>query len=259
MLQGRGDVAFPPAQDRQCAQMGQPQAPVLAHGLSEPFRLLACQVPAAAAQQGLHLQVAVQCLGALCGRIVPEPRGPVGKAWNPARGGDGPSVPCGGADRRTAVQEEERWASGGVPRRLMSRPRRSRRGGCRTPPGPAWSRSTTTALAVTDARSPGRPVVYLNGSFASQRHWRSVIAELGPDWRRITAAPTACRCRPVGPRRLRDKGRSAPAPPPRLQTDVRLLPRAARRRSSSRRNPSSPPSEGWLGGLLPKVTEAAIV
>jgi pimeloyl-ACP methyl ester carboxylesterase len=43
-----------------------------------------------------------------------------------------------------------------------------------------------TALAVTDTRGPGRPVVYLNGQFASQRHWRRVIAELGPDWRHIT-------------------------------------------------------------------------
>jgi pimeloyl-ACP methyl ester carboxylesterase len=43
-----------------------------------------------------------------------------------------------------------------------------------------------TALAVTDTRGPGRPVVYLNGSYASQRHWRPVIAELGGGWRHIT-------------------------------------------------------------------------
>jgi pimeloyl-ACP methyl ester carboxylesterase len=43
-----------------------------------------------------------------------------------------------------------------------------------------------TALAVTDTRGPGRPVVYLNGSYADQRHWRRVIAELGTDWRHIT-------------------------------------------------------------------------
>ncbi|APR77011.1 alpha/beta hydrolase fold protein [Minicystis rosea] len=36
-----------------------------------------------------------------------------------------------------------------------------------------------TALAVTDSGGPGRPVVYLNGSYASQRHWRPVIAALG--------------------------------------------------------------------------------
>lgn len=43
-----------------------------------------------------------------------------------------------------------------------------------------------TALAVTDTRGPGRPVVYLNGSYASQRHWRRVTVELGSDYRHIT-------------------------------------------------------------------------
>ncbi|RLK09783.1 alpha/beta hydrolase family protein [Micromonospora sp. M71_S20] len=43
-----------------------------------------------------------------------------------------------------------------------------------------------TALAVTDTGGPGRPVVYLNGAYASQRHWRPVIAELGAGWRHIT-------------------------------------------------------------------------
>jgi pimeloyl-ACP methyl ester carboxylesterase len=43
-----------------------------------------------------------------------------------------------------------------------------------------------TALAVTDTRGPGRPVVYLNGAYADQRPWRPVIAELGPGWRHIT-------------------------------------------------------------------------
>src|SRR5215468_7177116 len=43
-----------------------------------------------------------------------------------------------------------------------------------------------TALAVTDTRGPGRPVVYLNGAYAGQRHWRPVIAELGSDWRHIS-------------------------------------------------------------------------
>jgi pimeloyl-ACP methyl ester carboxylesterase len=43
-----------------------------------------------------------------------------------------------------------------------------------------------TALAVTDTRGPGSPVLYLNGSFASQRSWRPVIADLGPGWRHIT-------------------------------------------------------------------------
>lgn len=43
-----------------------------------------------------------------------------------------------------------------------------------------------TALAVTDTRGPGAPVVYLNGSYASQSPWRRVIAELGDEWRHIT-------------------------------------------------------------------------
>lgn len=44
-----------------------------------------------------------------------------------------------------------------------------------------------TALAVTDTSGPGRPVVYLNGSYTSQPGWRPVINELGHDgWRHIT-------------------------------------------------------------------------
>lgn len=43
-----------------------------------------------------------------------------------------------------------------------------------------------TALCVTDTGGPGRPVVYLNGSYATQRNWRPVISQLGPDWRHIS-------------------------------------------------------------------------
>ena len=43
-----------------------------------------------------------------------------------------------------------------------------------------------TALAVTDTGGPGRPVVYMNGSYADQSHWRRVITELGADYRHIT-------------------------------------------------------------------------
>ncbi|MDX8037120.1 alpha/beta fold hydrolase [Lentzea sp. BCCO 10_0856] len=43
-----------------------------------------------------------------------------------------------------------------------------------------------TALAFTDTGGPGRSVLYLNGSYASQRSWRPVIAELGTGWRHIT-------------------------------------------------------------------------
>ncbi|MBT2510720.1 alpha/beta hydrolase [Streptomyces sp. ISL-98] len=43
-----------------------------------------------------------------------------------------------------------------------------------------------TALAVTDTGGRGRPVVYLNGSYADQSHWRRVITNLGSDYRHIT-------------------------------------------------------------------------
>ncbi|UFU05422.1 alpha/beta fold hydrolase [Ruania halotolerans] len=43
-----------------------------------------------------------------------------------------------------------------------------------------------TSLAVTDTGGPGTTVLYLNGSYASQRHWRRVIDALGPHWRHIT-------------------------------------------------------------------------
>lgn len=43
-----------------------------------------------------------------------------------------------------------------------------------------------TALAVTDTGGPGLPIVYLNGAYADQSHWRRVVAELGPEWRHIT-------------------------------------------------------------------------
>lgn len=43
-----------------------------------------------------------------------------------------------------------------------------------------------TALAVTDTGGTGRTVVYLNGAYADQKHWRRVIAELGPGFRHIT-------------------------------------------------------------------------
>jgi pimeloyl-ACP methyl ester carboxylesterase len=43
-----------------------------------------------------------------------------------------------------------------------------------------------TALAVTDTRGSGIPVVYLNGQFANQSYWRRVIAELGTGWRHLT-------------------------------------------------------------------------
>ncbi|MFF3863617.1 alpha/beta fold hydrolase [Streptomyces sp. NPDC002209] len=53
----------------------------------------------------------------------------------------------------------------------------------------AWSGMVSiddTALAVTDTGGPGRPVVYLNGSYADQSHWRRVITDLGSGYRHIT-------------------------------------------------------------------------
>ncbi|MEV0334246.1 alpha/beta hydrolase [Nocardia sp. NPDC050717] len=43
-----------------------------------------------------------------------------------------------------------------------------------------------TALAVTDTGGTGRTVLYLNGAYADQKHWRRVIGELGPGFRHIT-------------------------------------------------------------------------
>lgn len=43
-----------------------------------------------------------------------------------------------------------------------------------------------TELAVTDTGGSAPCVVYLNGSYASRRHWRPVIAELGSGWRHLS-------------------------------------------------------------------------
>lgn len=54
---------------------------------------------------------------------------------------------------------------------------------------PAWSGMVPvddTALAVTDTGGAGLPVIYLNGSYASQRHWKRVIADLGSGYRHIS-------------------------------------------------------------------------
>ena len=53
----------------------------------------------------------------------------------------------------------------------------------------AWSgmvQVDDTALAVTDTGGPGIPVVYLNGSYADQKHWNHVIVELGDGYRHIS-------------------------------------------------------------------------
>lgn len=54
---------------------------------------------------------------------------------------------------------------------------------------PAWSGMIPvddTELALTDTGGTGPTVIYLNGAYASQRHWRPVIAELGDSYRHIT-------------------------------------------------------------------------
>jgi pimeloyl-ACP methyl ester carboxylesterase len=43
-----------------------------------------------------------------------------------------------------------------------------------------------TALALSDTGGSGTPVVYLNGAYASSRHWRRVVADLGDGYRHIT-------------------------------------------------------------------------
>jgi pimeloyl-ACP methyl ester carboxylesterase len=43
-----------------------------------------------------------------------------------------------------------------------------------------------TALYVRDTGGTRRPVVYLNGAYADQTHWRGVIADLGGGYRHIT-------------------------------------------------------------------------
>ena len=43
-----------------------------------------------------------------------------------------------------------------------------------------------TELFVRDTGGAGLPVVYLNGAFAGQSHWRRVIADLGGDFRHIS-------------------------------------------------------------------------
>lgn len=43
-----------------------------------------------------------------------------------------------------------------------------------------------TELYVRDTGGPGRPVVYLNGAYADQKHWKRVIADLGDGYRHIT-------------------------------------------------------------------------
>jgi pimeloyl-ACP methyl ester carboxylesterase len=42
-----------------------------------------------------------------------------------------------------------------------------------------------TKLFVTDTGGSGQTIIYLNGSYANQGHWRGVIKELGADYRHV--------------------------------------------------------------------------
>ncbi|MFC9896903.1 alpha/beta fold hydrolase [Nocardia sp. NPDC127579] len=42
-----------------------------------------------------------------------------------------------------------------------------------------------TALYVTDTGGSGQPVVYLNGAYADQSHWKKVVGDLGDGYRHI--------------------------------------------------------------------------
>ena len=66
-----------------------------------------------------------------------------------------------------------------------------------------------TALYVSDTGGRGRPVVYLNGAYADQSHWRRVIADLGSDYRHITYDE---RARGKSKRSADYSRRQAPAP-----------------------------------------------
>jgi pimeloyl-ACP methyl ester carboxylesterase len=60
---------------------------------------------------------------------------------------------------------------------------------------PTWTGTLPvddTELYVSDTGGPGRPVVYLNGAYADQKHWKRVITELGSDYRHITYDERAC-------------------------------------------------------------------
>ena len=43
-----------------------------------------------------------------------------------------------------------------------------------------------TKLFAKDTGGSGQAIIYLNGSYANQRHWDNIIKELGPNYRHIT-------------------------------------------------------------------------
>lgn len=53
---------------------------------------------------------------------------------------------------------------------------------------PKWSGLISvedTQLFVTDTGGSGQTIIYLNGSYANQRHWKGVVKELGSNYRHI--------------------------------------------------------------------------
>jgi pimeloyl-ACP methyl ester carboxylesterase len=90
-----------------------------------------------------------------------------------------------------------------------------------------------TALYVSDTGGPGRPVVYLNGAYADQTHWRHVISDLGGGYRHITYD-------------LRARGRSKRSADYSFETALRDLDAVLKARGVDR-----PLLAGWsYGGIL---------
>ncbi|MFI6015216.1 alpha/beta fold hydrolase [Streptomyces sp. NPDC051243] len=96
-----------------------------------------------------------------------------------------------------------------------------------------------TALAVTDTGGSGRPVVYLNGSYADRTHWRRVITDLGGDFRHITYDERA-------------RGESKPSADYSFEACIRDLDAVLRTRGVER-----PILVGWSYGALIAVHWAA--
>jgi pimeloyl-ACP methyl ester carboxylesterase len=91
-----------------------------------------------------------------------------------------------------------------------------------------------TALYVRDTGGPGHPMVYLNGAYADQSHWRRVIADLGSDYRHITYDERA-------------RGKSKRSADYSFEGAVRDLATGTSHRSrfTSERPSSDPPGPAW--------------
>ncbi len=90
-----------------------------------------------------------------------------------------------------------------------------------------------SALYLRDTGGPGRAIVYLNGAYADQSHWRGVISELGDSYRHITYD-------------LRARGRSKRSADYSFETALRDLDAILKARGVDR-----PLLVGWsYGGIL---------